>query len=284
VTTPIPTQRGTAKNSRRADKPKAETPTVYVDAEWDESLPHTPFISVTCLDLASRRVLVWLRDDVPQDKFERIFNRAAELSRQLGAAVDLASFAPAGIDRLDLLDVTLVLFGYQKVDEDGEHERVRANVAMFYNPKDVEAAVSWSAFVKAIVAGDVHRHAALVGHVGRYRIVDVSGLARKQSLQKFVASVGVAMPDKSGMDALTRCGPASWSGPRPSSTTPSATSWPCGRRTCATRTTCVPSWSISASSRRPACPPRRAAWSAPSSRTSSALGPASTPRPSPSAA
>jgi hypothetical protein len=74
------------------------------------------------------------------------------------------------------------------------------DLANFFSPKDIEYAIGWPPWRKAILTGKVHQSNSLTGRVGVIRLRDLKGWAGKEKLVDFAAALGIPMPAKTSMD------------------------------------------------------------------------------------
>src|SRR5262249_2737718 len=78
----------------------------------------------------------------------------------------------------------------------------KVSLLFYFSPKDVEYALGWDAWRKAINTRRVRRYNHLAGTVDQWgRLRDLSGWPGKERLATFAAAVGVPMAEKTSIDA-----------------------------------------------------------------------------------
>jgi hypothetical protein len=158
---------------------------VATDSEWDTTLPGDAWLSTAFATPAGAHV-VCVRADLPPAVRERLVAAA----RRLGVRLLFVRRT----DGTDLLALALPHLGL---------DRLRGgpiDLAFFFSPKDVEFALGWSQFHKALHKGAVRQRHALTGRVELVRLRDLCGWAGKMSLAGFAAALGIETPDKGAMD------------------------------------------------------------------------------------
>jgi hypothetical protein len=182
------TANGTAGRTRlirvrsRLDLPPS---LIGTDSEWDDKQPGDAWLS-SAFASPSGAAVVCIRDDLPDAVRERLAAAAAALTARL--------IFVRRHDNSDLLALALPHLGRDLLRSS------HLDLAFFFSPKDVEFAVGWQEWHKALHKGAVRQRHALTGRVGSIRLRDLCGWAGKSSLAGFAAALGVAMPDKSCMD------------------------------------------------------------------------------------
>jgi hypothetical protein len=131
-------------------------------------------------------VLFVSRDDLPEETKNRLRAEAARLGVQ-----------PSFWTRGDNEDLLAFFAGWAALR--GQYERCPP-LGFFFSPKDVEYAVGWDRFDRAISTGKVKQRNAIMGKVGNVRLHDLSGWAAKASLKKFAGAFGIEMSEKTTMD------------------------------------------------------------------------------------
>jgi hypothetical protein len=159
---------------------------IGTDAEWDDSQHGDAWLSSAFASANTATTVVCIRDDVPDAVRERLEAEAPALDARL-------IFLPRH-DNSDLLALALPHLGRDLSRSD------HLDLAFFFSPKDVEYALGWQEWHRALHKGAVRQRHALTGRVGPIRLRDLCGWAGKMSLAGFAGALGVATPDKTVMD------------------------------------------------------------------------------------
>jgi hypothetical protein len=177
---------------------------VATDSEWDTHLKDTqygPWLSTT-FAAPGGAVEVYVRDDLPDDTRARLEAEA----RRLG--VSLYPIGRSDDDPLLWGSLPDLVKGYAR-GLGGELPRPddgppppKVSLLFYFSPKDVEYALGWGAWRRAIEARRVRQHNHLAGTVDWVRLRDLSGWPGREKLATFAAAVAVPMEEKAGMDAF----------------------------------------------------------------------------------
>lgn len=170
-------------------KPAVKRLYVATDSEWDRSLPD-PWLSTA---FASRSgVIVFVRPDLPGEVKDRLRRAAAEEGVRL---VFLAR-----TDDTDLLSEANPVLNPRGRD---------VGLLLFFSPKDIEFALGWEQFRRAVEDNKVRQRNNLSGNlrVGGQKVFlkDLCGWAGKDSLARFSEAMGCGREDKNIMDAFKAC-------------------------------------------------------------------------------
>jgi hypothetical protein len=165
--------------SDKVEKPQEHlSDFVATDSEWDTSLS-SPWLSTSFAFPDGRKVL-FVREDAPHNERMEVACRDVQCELRY-------------IRRTDKTDLLSEL-GVKS-----------CRLAMYFSPKDVEYAVGWERWQKAMLDGKVNQRNNLSGRLGKVYVKDVFGLAGKRGLVKLAATVGVSMPDKGSLDEYKSC-------------------------------------------------------------------------------
>ena len=176
---------------------------VATDSEWDYHLKDTrygPWLSTTFVSPGGA-VEVYVRDDLPSDICQRLRDEA----RRRG--VTLYPFprfddAPLLWGSLpDLVEGYNRGLGGENPRPDDDPPLPKVSLLFYFSPKDVEYALGWDAWRKAIETRRVRQYNHLSGTVDQWvRLRDLSGWPGKERLATFASAVGVPMEAKGSMD------------------------------------------------------------------------------------
>jgi hypothetical protein len=161
------------------------TPFIATDSEWDarragrgeDGWLSTVFVYFSL-------VVVYFRDDLPGEVRTRL---EAEAGR-LGCEVRFVSRA----DDTNLLETARLELNVNLG---------QAEMLTYFSPKDVEYAVGWKLFKKAIEGGKVRQRRRLSGSVAGARLHDLFGWSNC-SLSAFARTLGANMTNKTSLDDL----------------------------------------------------------------------------------
>jgi hypothetical protein len=159
-----------------------------------------PWLSTT-FAASGGAVEVYVRDDLPPDIHKRLRDEARRQGVNL-YPIDRPDDAPLLWSSLP----TLVTgynpgLGGENLRPDDRPPLPKVSLLFYFSPKDVEYALGWDAWRKAIETRRVRQYNHLSGTVDQWvRLRDLSGWPGKERLATFASAVGVPMEAKGSMD------------------------------------------------------------------------------------
>jgi hypothetical protein len=170
-------------------RPQAKRRHVGTDSEWDRNLPD-PWLSTAFASPSG--VVLFVRPDLPEEVKDRLRRAATE------EGVRLVFLAPG--DDTDLLSQADPVLNPRGQD---------IGLLTFFSPKDVEYALGWQQFRRAIEDNKVRQRNNLSGSLragGRKVFLkDLCGWSGKESLARFAEAMGCGVKGKNAMDEYKTC-------------------------------------------------------------------------------